>query len=117
MYIIIISLLLLKIYYYHYQGCESSDFNLISDYFDIHKTQFSDFSCRLNALKITSFQAFQIISDFFLQMLSHPCILFVIIDVVIIIMIIIIIIVLVIIIIAIISNACIFVSVVLMMRI
>ena len=54
------------------QGCESSDFNLISDVFALHKTPFSDFWCSLNALKSTSFQAFQIISDFFSQMLSHP---------------------------------------------
>ena len=25
------------------QGCESSDFNLISDFFALHKTPFSDF--------------------------------------------------------------------------
>ena len=52
------------------QGCESSDFNLISDFFALHKTPFQTF----NALKSTSFQAFQIISDFFARMLSHPCI-------------------------------------------
>ena len=38
----------------------------------LHNTLFSDFSCSLNALKSTSFEAFQIISDFFSQMLSHP---------------------------------------------
>ena len=27
------------------QGCESSDFNLISDFFALHKTPFSDFQC------------------------------------------------------------------------
>ena len=52
-----------------YQGCESSDFNLISDSFALHKTPFQTF----NALKNMSFQAFPIILDFFSQMLSYPC--------------------------------------------
>ena len=43
-----------------YQGCESSDFHLMSDFFALHKTHFQTF----NALKSTSFQAFKIISDF-----------------------------------------------------
>ena len=29
----------------HHQGCEGSDFNLISDCFALHKTPFSDFQC------------------------------------------------------------------------
>ena len=51
------------------QGCESSDFNLISGFFSLHKPHFQTF----NALNSTSFQAFQIISNFFSQTLSHPC--------------------------------------------
>ena len=43
------------------QGCESSDFNLISDFLLFTKPHFQT----LNALNSTSFQAFQIISDFF----------------------------------------------------
>ena len=62
--------------YFSLQGCESSDFNLISDFFALHKTPFSDFQCSLNALKSTFFQAFQIISDFFSKKLSHPSCLF-----------------------------------------
>ena len=45
----------------HNQGCESSNFNLISDFFALHKPHFQTFI----ALKSTSFQACQIISDFF----------------------------------------------------
>ena len=55
------------------QGCESSDFNLISDFLALHKTPLSDFQCSMNASKSSSFQGFQIISDFFSQALSHPC--------------------------------------------
>ena len=52
-------------------GCESSDFDLILDFFFVlHKTPFSDLEY---TLKSTSFQAIQIISDFFSQMHSHPC--------------------------------------------
>ena len=48
------------------QACESSDFTLISDFFLLFtKPHFQTF----NALKSTSFQAFQTFSS---QMLSHP---------------------------------------------
>ena len=57
--------------------CESSDFSLISDYFALYKKNFSIFFMQLNALKSTSFQAFQIISDFFftdaLTVCMHVC--------------------------------------------
>ena len=46
------------------QGCESSDFYLISDFFALHKTPFSDLSC----IESISFQAFQ---TFLSQTLSH----------------------------------------------
>ena len=56
------------------QGCEISDFNLILDSFALHKTHFKTF----NALKSISFQAFQIISDYFITdshnpVCSKPC--------------------------------------------
>ena len=43
------------------QGCDSSDLNLISDFLLFTKPHLETF----NALKSTSFQAFQISSDFF----------------------------------------------------
>ena len=49
------------------QGCESTDFNP-SDFLIFTKPHFQTF----NALKSTSFQSFQIISDFFSLILSHP---------------------------------------------
>ena len=55
------------------QGCESSDFNLISDFFcSSQNPHFQTFNAVWNALKITFFQEFQIISEFFSQILSHP---------------------------------------------
>ena len=57
------------------QGCESSDFNLISRFcfFWLYtKLHFQTFWCSLNALKSTSFQAFQIISDLFLTDILTP---------------------------------------------
>ena len=42
------------------QGCESSDFYLISDFFALHKPHFQTF----NALKSTSFQAFHLFQTF-----------------------------------------------------
>ena len=53
------------------QGCESSDFNLIFRPFFLlfRKPHVQTFY----ALKSSSFQAFQIVSDFFSQMLSHSC--------------------------------------------
>ena len=54
------------------QGCENSDFNHISDLFCSSQNSFQTF----NALKSTSFQAFQIILDsfrlFLTDVLSHP---------------------------------------------
>ena len=49
------------------QRCESSDFNVIF-FLILAKLHFQTFI----TLKSTSFQAFQIISDFFSQTLSHP---------------------------------------------
>ena len=50
--------------YNNTQGCESSDFNLISDFFALHKTPFSDF----NALKSTIIRHFRLFQTF-----SHRC--------------------------------------------
>ena len=55
------------------QGCESSDFNLISDFFALHKTPFSDFKCSLKALKSRSFQAFQTFSHRCSHIPDHLC--------------------------------------------
>ena len=55
------------------QGCESSDFNLSSNFLLFTEFHFQT----VNALKTTSFQAFRIISDFqtvlFAHTLSHTC--------------------------------------------
>ena len=53
---------------YQQQGCESSDFNLISDYFALHKTPFSDLFCIEKLI-------FSGISDYFrlFQTFSHKC--------------------------------------------
>ena len=48
---------------YLYQGCKSSDFNLISDFFALHKTPFSDSYCIKKHI-------FSGISDYFRLFLS-----------------------------------------------
>ena len=46
------------------QGCESSDFNLILDFFAHHKTPFSDFYCIAKHI-------FSGISDYFILFLTN----------------------------------------------
>ena len=55
------------VFSYQIQGCESSEFNMISDFFALHKTPFQTVKCNLNALKST-FSGF---SDRLFQTFSH----------------------------------------------
>ena len=65
--------------FFHYimckvlQGCESSDFNRISDFFAFHKIPFSDFHSVWMHWKAHFFRHFKLFQIFSSQMLSHPC--------------------------------------------
>ena len=55
------------------QGYESSDFNLISDFFALHKTPFSNFKCIEKHIFSGISDYFRLFQTFFSQTLSHPC--------------------------------------------